>query len=534
MAEETIVFARKASGLVREMSWFDVLLFTIAGPAAGGMTYYAVKMPGLYPGANMVWAFIIGFFVWLPPVLVIAAFASSFPRSGALYVVTSRVLHPMFGFIPNWIYVIGGGCGMAAGFIFYQGFIPIAGTFQLGAEMTDNESMATWADRLADPGNKFWVVFVFMFIIWGLELMGLDKLKWVMRAIIYTPIVGTILAFIFLFAVDGQSAFDDVYGAGKAAAVIAAANEAGVEDAVMSAWDAMTGVLLSVLWAYSALEVTSFVGSEVKTPRTSFLRGLIGGAVAVGIIYTLNAWSSGFSFGSEFIRDYAYLFYTDDTTYAALETAIGNTPPQPTMPMYAGINSGSATLAILMGFCYFFWFANTSILIWLAGVRGIFSMAFDRQLPLKLASVGGSGNPTWANHFLAIFAFVGVLMAYGDSTGAEWAVQTLALLDYGALFFIWPMGLAAIMLPYLRPDLFEKTTFQGRFLGVPVITIIGVACFLVGWWMIGVVGQYMVFWSYMATAIMLAVGFILVVIMYSRNRKEGIDPNKIFAEIPPS
>ncbi len=128
MAEETIVFARKASGLVQEMSWWDVLLFTIAGPAAGGMTYYAVKMPGIYPGANMVWAFIIGFFLWLPPVLIIAAFASSFPRSGALYVVTSRVLHPMFGFIPNWIYVIGGGCGLAAGFIFYQGFIPIAGT----------------------------------------------------------------------------------------------------------------------------------------------------------------------------------------------------------------------------------------------------------------------------------------------------------------------------------------------------------------------------------------------------------------------
>ena len=342
MAEETIVFARKASGLVREMSWFDVLLFTIAGPAAGGMTYYAVKMPGLYPGANMVWAFIIGFFVWLPPVLVIAAFASSFPRSGALYVVTSRVLHPMFGFIPNWIYVIGGGCGMAAGFIFYQGFIPIAGCFQVGAEIAGNDSMATWSNRLADPGNKFWVVFVFMFIVWALELMGLDKLKWVMRVLVYTPIVGTVVAFIFLFAVDGQTSFNDIYGAGAYDAVIAAANEAGVQDAMMSAWDAMTGVLLSVLWAYSALEVTSFVGSEVKTPRTSFLRGLIGGAVAVGIIYTVNAWSSGFSFGSEFIHDYAYLFYTDDTTYAALQTAMGKTPPQPTMPMYAGINSGNA------------------------------------------------------------------------------------------------------------------------------------------------------------------------------------------------
>jgi amino acid transporter len=343
-----------------------------------------------------------------------------------------------------------------------------------------------------------------------------------------------VVALALLFAVDGQTAFDELYGSGAAAAVTAAAQAAGVEDAMMSAWDAMTGVLLSVLWAYSALEVTSFVGSEVKTPRTSFIRGLIGGAVAVGIIYTVNAWASGFSFGSDFIRDYAYLWYTDDTTYAALETAMGQTPPQPTMPFYAGINGGNAWLAIFLGFCYFFWFANTSLLIWLAGVRGIFSMAFDRQLPLALAKVGGSGNPTNANHFLAIFAFIGVLMAYGDSIGAEWAVETLALLDFGALFFIWPMGLAAIFLPYLRPDLFEKSTFQYTLGGVPVITIIGVVSFVVGWGMMGVVGQYMVFWSTMATALMLAIGFMLVAYMYNKNRKEGIDPNKIFAEIPPA
>jgi amino acid transporter len=534
MAEETIVFARKASGLVREMSWWDVLLFTIAGPAAGGMTYYAVKMPGLYPGANMVWAFIIGFFIWLPPVLCIAAFASSFPRSGALYVVTSRVLHPMFGFIPNWIYVIAGGCGMAAGFIFYQGFIPIASGFQLAGEMTGSETMTKWSEWFADPQNKLWVVLVFIVIVWRLELLGLDKLKWVMRTIIYTPIVGTVAALALLFTVDGQSAFDKVYGAGKAAAVMAAAEANGVQDVIMTPWAAMTGVLLSVLWAYSALEVTSFVGSEVKTPRTSFIRGMLGGAVAVGVLYTLNAWSSGFSFGSEFIRDYAYLFYTDDTTFKALQDALGQLPPQPVMPFYAGINGGLAWLAIALAVCYFFWFVNTSLLLWLAGVRGIFSMAFDRQLPLKLASVGSNGNPTWANHFLAIFAFVGVFMAYGDSVGSDWAVQTLALLDFSALFFIWPMGLAAIFLPYLRPDLYEKSTFQYTVGGVPVISIIGVATFLVGWFMFSMVGQYMVFWSYMSIAIMLALGFILVAWMYNRNRKEGIDPNRIFTEIPPA
>ena len=41
MGEE--VFVRRASGLVRELSWFDVMIWAIACPAASGMTYYAVR-----------------------------------------------------------------------------------------------------------------------------------------------------------------------------------------------------------------------------------------------------------------------------------------------------------------------------------------------------------------------------------------------------------------------------------------------------------------------------------------------------------
>lgn len=535
MAEETIVFARKASGLVREMSWFDVLLFTIAGPAAGGMTYYTVKMPGTYPGAHMVWAFIIGFLVWLPPVLCIAAFASSFPRSGALYVVTSRVLHPMFGFIPNWIYVIGGGCGMAAGFIFYQGFIPIASTLQAAGEMTGSSGLLSAGDWFSEPVNRLWIVLIFMVIVWALELMGLDKLKWVMRVLIYTPLAVTIIALILYFAVDGQAAFNEAYGAGTIEAIKQAAIDQGVNDAIGSGFQPTFDVLLAVFWAYSALEVTSFVGSEVKTPRTSFLRGLIFGACAVGLIYSINAWAPGFSYGTDFVRDYAWLYYTSDETFAALQEAMGgNVPVQPVIPFYAGINSGMGWLTILMGVGYFLWFCNTSLLIWLAGVRGIFAMAFDRQLPLKLASVGSSGNPTWANHFLAFFALVGVFMAYGDQLGTDLAIQFLAFMDVGALFFIWPMGLAAMFLPYLRVDLYEKSTFQYTLGGVPVISIIGAITFGVGWWMMGIVGQYLNQQVILLTAGLLILGFGLVAWMYNQNRKEGIDPNKIFTEIPPA
>jgi APA family basic amino acid/polyamine antiporter len=192
--------------------------------------------------------------------------------------VTSRVLHPMFGFILNWIYVIGGGCGMAAGFIFYQGFIPVASTFQLAGKMTNSSGLISASHWFANVTHRLWITLGFMVLVWLLKLQGLDRIKLFMKIVIYTPIVGTVTALILLFAVSGQTSFDKVFGAGKFDGVITAADKVGVKDAMMSPW----GALLAVLWAYSALEITSFVGSEVKTPRTSFLRGLLIGALAVG------------------------------------------------------------------------------------------------------------------------------------------------------------------------------------------------------------------------------------------------------------
>lgn len=539
MPEETVVFARKASGLVREMSWWDILLFTIAGPAAGGMTYYSVKMPGLYPGGSMVLAFIIGGLVWLPPVLCIAAFASSFPRSGALYVVTSRVLHPMFGFIPNWIYVIGGGCGMAAGFILYQGFIPIASSFTMAGHIGGAGSgLQGTGDWMGKPWNRLIITMVFLVILWLIELMGIGRLKWVMRAIIYIPLVVTVIALILFLVKDGKASFDSIYGAGMAAKVQALAQDKGIKDSMVSLWSGTSGMLLSVFWAYSALEVTSFVGSEVKTPRTSFLRGMIIGWAAVCVLYVGNAWAAGFSFGTSFIRDYSFLYYNyqgdldkvlqSGTVHTAVSAA-------PSIPFYASMNGGVAWLAVVLGLGYFFWFLNTSMLIWMAGIRGVFAMAFDRQLPLGLAAVSSSGNPTNSAHLMGVFAFAGVWIALMDSLGTGWANNALALMDFGALYFIWPMGLAAMFLPYMRTDLFEKSTFQYKWAGVPVISIIGAVTFCVGTWMMFNVGlELATTWSQLLTTFMLVAGLILVGFMYAKNRRDGIDPTKIFTEIPPA
>jgi amino acid transporter len=288
-------------------------------------------------------------------------------------------------------------------------------------------------------------------------------------------------------------------------------------------------MLLWVFWAFSGVEAISFVGSEVKTPRTSFMRGLTIGFFAICLLYVIMAWAPGFTFGSDFIRDYSYLFNTSDASYEALKAAMGTTPVIPSIPFYAGVCGGSTWLAIILGCGFFFWYYNTAMIMYTAAVRGLFAMAFDRQLPMSWCAVSKAGAPTTAAGLLGCF------LGYGDAHGTDTAAIAMAILDWTALFFLWPVGLAAVFLPYTRPDLYEKTTFQKNWFGIPAVSILGVIVLGIGWWTVFMVGLELTeLYSQIGLAALIALGFALVAMMYGRNRKQGIDPNKIFAQIPPA
>jgi formate/nitrite transporter FocA (FNT family) len=103
------------------------------------------------------------------------------------------------------------------------------------------------------------------------------------------------------------------------------------------------------------------------------------------------------------------------------------------------------------------------------------------------------------------------------------------------MFFIWTVGLAGLFLPFTRPELFEKTTFQSRWFGVPAMAIIGAIVHAIGWYMILYVGlELATAYAQIGMAAVITIGFVLVAYMYSQNRKEGIDPNQIFQQIPPA
>jgi len=58
--------------------------------------------------------------------------------------------------------------------------------------------------------------------------------------------------------------------------------------------------------------------------------------------------------------------------------------------------------------------------------------------------------------------------------------------------------------------------------------------FAIGWWMILNVTTEQNMLAMILTTLLILVGLILMLYMWAKSRKEGVDPNKIFKEIPPA
>jgi amino acid transporter len=534
------LFVRRASGLVRELEWYDVMLWALAAPAASGMTYYAAKMlgdPTAY-GGDPVMAFFIAGLLFLPPMLAFMVIATSFPRSSSLYVFVSRTLHPALGYMSFWYFIIGGGCALASGFLAYIGIKALAGPLAVAGVLTGNPTLLSLSYVVTDPVNQLVIALVVIVIVWLLNIFGARVLKWTMRVLVTIPLIITIIA-LGALALAGPNAFynnwDKVFGPGTTEAITKLAYTGSYGDVKIDQpltkvayWDGTMSMLLWTIWAWTGLEVVTFIGSEVKHPTKSYVKGYIGGFLGVMILYLVNAFLIPFSGNYDFLAAYSYLKMDYPDQLSAILKGLPT--PDPSVPFVVSVVLMNPAIAIIVGVAYFLWYLNTIIPIWVAGVRGFFSMAFDRMLPEKLAEVSPKwASPTWANHVMAIVALFGVLFTYLDALGSTLAAAVVSFMDFSCLFFVWPVGLALMLAPWWRPDLHKQMTWQSKAL----LFTIGALTFAIGWY-------FMVFTAYKELLVMLVniiVGLLGVTIfaaMSARNRDRGIEVEKIYYTIPPA
>jgi len=105
------VYARRATGLVREVSPFSTFVFNMAGqPTPIFLAVSIFFVLGLFPGGSIWLGFAMAFAVALILCVCYGLFTSAIPRSGGDYVLVGRVIHPVVGLVSSFFWMAGWCC----------------------------------------------------------------------------------------------------------------------------------------------------------------------------------------------------------------------------------------------------------------------------------------------------------------------------------------------------------------------------------------------------------------------------------------
>jgi len=431
-------------------------------------------------------------------------------------------LDPALGFFGGWMVLWG--YGLAIGVLGYIVTGIIGGGFVLAGKAGGMPGLVGIGETLGTTigqtiGGIVWTIF-----FWALTRLGIRSVKWTMRILFAIPFVATAIAvlyFVMTSPASAEAAFNAKWGAGAFQAIIDAAKEQGWSPAPFS-WSSTFNLLLVVIWAYTAIETMNYAGGEIKSPKTSMLKGFGWGGLAVGLMYFIVALTVYFPYG-QFIPAYDFLYDNAREVLEEIMPAIS-----PSVPFYAASLISPPWLGLVVVVSIALWFANSILPIFLSNSRLIFAMAMDRALPEFLADVDEKrGTPTWAAHLTCLFGLFGVaIMRFG------WA-PLLGILNIGILFIMWGYGLAAMLLPYRKPELYELSAVKYDVAGIPLVSILGFITFVLGIFFMMMSIMPFDNASMLTVLAIMALGFLIYFYQVHKCKKAGIDLSQIYAVLPP-
>lgn len=222
----------------------------------------------------LVW--IVGGALSLFGALTVAELGAAMPEAGGPYVYLKRGFGPVWGFLFGWMNNMVGKPAsistIAAGFLIFVGFfVPTVRTpmftLHLSVPFTGHSSefVFTWAQPLAAAA----IALVSSINYLGVRLAG--RLQVVLTCIK----VGAILAVVVLgFLLAGKRG-------PSAQPFVPPSLQLGMLTGFLTA-------MVGALWAYDGWIDLTFAGSEIVEPQKNIPRAVVGGTVAVGVIYLLT------------------------------------------------------------------------------------------------------------------------------------------------------------------------------------------------------------------------------------------------------
>jgi amino acid transporter len=458
---------RNASGLVREFGTFDLFAFNVLGFAPG---FSIVILPGViaasYAGADVSGVLCVGFVLALFNGLTYGLLAATMPRSGGDYVFISRTIGPSVGFAASWGFfwsqVIG--LGYYACLLVSDVVSPSLG---LLSRFTGSARAAKWAQSVSEQPTLAVLAFLGLALVLGISLLGTRKLRHFVNAALALALLGSLVMLWVLVTSDHATfvqRFDGFVvagggGAGGYQAVLAFASRTAPAVGPRGLWPTLLALPVGY-WVFIGFTYSAYVAGEVRSPSRSQLRG-IGAALLFGLVFYLV-----------FIHAYYNVVGRDFVRAATLAHGAPGAPPvgDGSVPFFVGLLIDHPAVGVMVGLSTVLWFAMVLVIIAQVSIRTVFAWAVDGLVPEWLRTVSTRTAAPWASA-------VAVLVLAGGFVLVSTVLQA-PLLDYIiALFSVCFLitGLAAIVLPYRRPDIFQMAPrfAQKRLAGIPVLVLAG-------------------------------------------------------------
>jgi amino acid transporter len=529
------LFARKASGLVREFSFFDSFVFNVIAYSVGLVAALTPFFAGaVFPGANIYLILVLGAVLTIFNGLTYGMLAGVMPRSGGEYVYNGRVLHPAIGFMSNWGFTWSQFVGMAytAQWTINYGLAISAITLGYGL---GSEALVNLGLFMYKPWPSFILGTLVLVAVVFINLGGMRFLRRFLNVFFIVAMVGTIVTlFVFLgnSRAEFVSTFNDVMLSNTGLenayeTTIQLARDQGWEPAKPSLLNALLALPLGY-WVFIGFTYTVYIGGEIKEPQKNQSYSMLA-SLAFGFVCYVALFAGHYTtVGTEFNNAAAYLEYFTDASPL---------PVAGVLNFFAGILTRNPILLILMALSFFLWQFTVLIPMFTVTVRNVFAWGIDQVMPTWLTKVSQKTRvPTTASVVVAVLTWIMLLLTIFTPVFEY-------MFNYITIFSIafWITSFAAILLPYRRRDLFESAPpgIRAKVLGIPLITIAGVINLLLFTLVLyasfklpafsGPVGPLAIAFI----AAIYVVGLVVYFIAAQVRKQQGVDFELLYGEIPP-
>jgi len=529
-------FARKASGLVRGLSFVDAFGVGFMNQGLTPSMWVMISLGlGVYTGGNLIIATLlsavlcgVGFsLVW-------GILGGSMPRSGGEYIYNSRILHPMIGIAESfgnafvwimWIYVL-------APWTIDPGLVMM---FQfLG--------MPEAADFLTTPMALFLISSVVSAIALSFVVFGMKVFASVQKVVMLLSVAGTIVILLVLTFSTRESfiaAWNGLavqygsldYDGFLAAAKTAAADAGNVIPSTWNWFDTL-GVMVAGSWLFAYSYCITFIAGEVKRPDKTIILANLSAILVPAFFMIWLAIVLYRTVGFEFLSATAWV---DNMG----EGLAGYTFPwSPHFVGLAAVITQNKIYTFLMALSFILFNLWWVALSYLAFPRILFAWGMDRMGPKWFADI----NYRWAspvkNHILcfilgeigiALYAFRGNPMEGLSITGLE--IVTV----FGVT------AIAAALFPFSKRarHIWESSPYRSwKILGIPVVTIGAIfnliyLAILFYFFIVMPDLEGLTIGSLILYGAIWGLGILWYFYWKRRNKQVGVDTDMTFGELPP-